>query len=61
MSEQHGKVERFDNDREKAIIGGALPKATEGKSLMRAWVKALLDEHVTGEEDRALLRAKGWL
>jgi hypothetical protein len=60
MSEEQGNAEPLGDDREKAIIGGALVEAAKGNPLMRTLVKALLHEHVTSEEERALLRAKGW-
>ena len=61
MGMQQTKAARLDDDRERTLIGGALVEAAKGNPLMRAWVKAALDQHVTGEDDRGLLRAKGWL
>src|SRR6185312_12714005 len=60
MSEQQGKAGQFGGDQESALLGGALVEAARGNPLMRTLVKALLHEHVTGEDDRAFLKARGW-
>lgn len=61
MGKQKSKIASFDEHREKALIGEAFLRDAKRDPETWARLKALLEEHVTDERDRELLRARGWL